>query len=109
MTLEVEATYEGGVLKPAQPLPLREHQRVIITVREEAPQARISYGLIPWRGDPEALRGIAEDPELRVLAVPMNFLDLPEGESVFIDANVFVYAFAADPTLGPPCRDLMAA
>ena len=30
----------------------------------------------------------------------MNFLDLPEGESVFIDANVFVYAFAADPTLG---------
>ena len=28
----------------------------------------------------------------------MNFLDIPEGESVFIDANVFVYAFAADPT-----------
>ncbi len=37
----------------------------------------------------------------------MNFLDLPEGELVFIDANVFVYAFAADPTLGPPCRDLV--
>ena len=37
----------------------------------------------------------------------MNFLDLPEGESVFIDANVFVYAFATDPTLGPPCRDLV--
>jgi hypothetical protein len=32
----------------------------------------------------------------------MNFLDIPESESVFIDANVFVYAFAADPTLGPP-------
>jgi hypothetical protein len=43
---------------------------VIITVREEAPQARISYGLIPWRGDPEVLRGIAEDPELRVLEYP---------------------------------------
>jgi predicted nucleic acid-binding protein len=37
----------------------------------------------------------------------MNFLDIPEGESVFIDVNVFVYAFAADPTLGPPCRDLV--
>src|SRR5271165_4109409 len=37
----------------------------------------------------------------------MNFLDIPEGESIFIDANVFVYAFAADPTLGPPCRDLV--
>ena len=62
--------FTAVVLKPAQPLPLREHQRVIITVREEAPQARISYGLIPWRGDPEVLRGIAEDPELRVLEYP---------------------------------------
>ena len=34
----------------------------------------------------------------------MTFLDIPAGESVFIDANVFVYAFAADPTLGPPCQ-----
>ena len=37
----------------------------------------------------------------------MTFLDIPRGESVFIDANVFVYAYAADPTLGPPCRDLV--
>jgi len=70
MALEVEATYEGGVLKPAQPLPLREHQRVIITVREEAPQDRISHGLIHWRGDPEVLRGIAEDPGSRALEYP---------------------------------------
>ncbi len=70
MALEVEAIYVGGILKPAQPLPLREHQRVMITVREEAPQARISYGLIPWSGDPEVLRRIAEDPELRVLEYP---------------------------------------
>jgi predicted DNA-binding antitoxin AbrB/MazE fold protein len=70
MALEVEATYEGGVLKPTQPLPLREHQRVSITVREETSQARISYGLIPWTGDPEVLRAIAEDPESRVLEYP---------------------------------------
>ena len=70
MALEVEATYEDGVLKPAQPLPLREHQRVTLTVREESPRARISYGLIPWTGDPGVLRGIAEDPELRVLEYP---------------------------------------
>ncbi len=37
----------------------------------------------------------------------MTFLEIPRGESVFIDANVFVYAYAADPTLGPPCRDLV--
>jgi predicted nucleic acid-binding protein len=36
----------------------------------------------------------------------MTFLDILAGESVFIDANVFVYPFAADPTLGPPCQDL---
>lgn len=37
----------------------------------------------------------------------MNILAIPKDESVFIDANVFVYAFAADPTLGPPCRNLV--
>jgi hypothetical protein len=26
--------------------------------------------MIPWRGDPKVLRGIAEDPELRVLEYP---------------------------------------
>ena len=70
MALEVEATYEDGVLKPERPLPLREHQKVVITVREETTQARISYGLIAWKGDPETLRRIAEDPELRVPEYP---------------------------------------
>jgi predicted DNA-binding antitoxin AbrB/MazE fold protein len=32
MTLTVEAVYENGVLKPAQPLPLKEHEKVRITV-----------------------------------------------------------------------------
>ena len=32
MTLTVEAIYEDGVLKPAQPLPLREQERVQITI-----------------------------------------------------------------------------
>jgi predicted DNA-binding antitoxin AbrB/MazE fold protein len=70
MALEVEATYEDGVLKPERPLPFREHQKVIITVREQTAQARISYGLIAWKGDPETLRSIAEDPEYRVLGCP---------------------------------------
>ena len=70
MALEVEAIYEDGVLKPERSLPLREHQRVIISVREAAAQARITYGLIAWKGDPETLRRIAEDPELRVLGSP---------------------------------------
>jgi hypothetical protein len=32
MTITVEAVYENGVLKPAQPLPLAEHERLEIVV-----------------------------------------------------------------------------
>ena len=32
MTLTIEAVYENGVLKPAQPLPLKEQERVQLTV-----------------------------------------------------------------------------
>ena len=31
-SIVVDATYEDGVLKPRQPLPLREHEMVRITV-----------------------------------------------------------------------------
>jgi len=34
----------------------------------------------------------------------MIFADIPAGESVFIDANVFVYDFGPDPVFGLPCR-----
>jgi len=37
MTLTVEAVYENGVLKPAQPLPLQEHERVRVTVEPARP------------------------------------------------------------------------
>jgi predicted DNA-binding antitoxin AbrB/MazE fold protein len=33
MTLTVESVYENGVLKPLQPLPLKEHEKVQITVK----------------------------------------------------------------------------
>ncbi len=36
MTLTVEAIYENGVLKPLQPLPLKDHERVEVTVRSAA-------------------------------------------------------------------------
>jgi len=32
MTITIDATYEQGVLKPSQPLPLREHEVVRVTV-----------------------------------------------------------------------------
>jgi predicted DNA-binding antitoxin AbrB/MazE fold protein len=35
MTLTVEATYENGVFKPAEPLPLAERQRVELVIRAQ--------------------------------------------------------------------------
>jgi predicted DNA-binding antitoxin AbrB/MazE fold protein len=74
MAIVVEATYEDGVLKPAEPLPLEEHQQVRVLVYPAGGQAampsddaeslvRRSYGLLGWTGDLETLRRLAEDPE----------------------------------------------
>jgi predicted DNA-binding antitoxin AbrB/MazE fold protein len=37
MSLTIEAVYENGVLKPVQPLPLAEHEKVRITVEPARP------------------------------------------------------------------------
>jgi len=34
MTKTIEAVYENGVLRPAEPLPLKEHQIVTVTVEQ---------------------------------------------------------------------------
>ncbi len=39
MTAAVEAIYEGGLLRPLQPLPLAEHTRVRISVETLTPEA----------------------------------------------------------------------
>ena len=70
MTIEIEATYENGMLKPDRPLPLEEHQRVKVVVEEEVSHARRSYGVIGWKGDPEVLRKIAIDPEFGIQESP---------------------------------------
>ena len=63
MPLTVEATYENGVLRPAQPLPLQEHQKVRVTIQPASNWVQETYGLCGWKGDPEALRRLALDPE----------------------------------------------
>ena len=40
MSLEVEATYENGVLKLDKPLPLGEHERVTVSVKPLASPIR---------------------------------------------------------------------
>ena len=67
MTLTIEAIYENGVLKPIQPLPLQEHDRVQITVQVKQSVARESAGMLRWRGDWETLRQLADDDEFGIL------------------------------------------
>jgi predicted DNA-binding antitoxin AbrB/MazE fold protein len=66
----VEATYENGVLKPDQPLPLAEHEKVQITVNMAVSRVRATAGLIRWKGDAETLERIALDPEFGIEECP---------------------------------------
>ena len=50
MTLTVEAVYENGVLRPTQPLPLQEHEKVQVTVKRASSRVRQTAGLIGWTG-----------------------------------------------------------
>jgi predicted DNA-binding antitoxin AbrB/MazE fold protein len=74
--LVVEGTYEDGVIKPDRPLPLKEHERVRFTILDSTQIAAAlaaverTYGLIPWTGDPEVLRQIAEEPEFGISESP---------------------------------------
>jgi predicted DNA-binding antitoxin AbrB/MazE fold protein len=64
MTLTVEAIYENGVLKPAQPLPLKEHETVRITIEPAVTHVRRSAGLIGWTGSQEDADFVALSPAL---------------------------------------------
>ncbi len=63
MTVTVEAVYENGVLKPTRPLPLKEQQRVQVTVQTPSNWVQETAGMIKWTGDHETLRRLAEDVE----------------------------------------------
>jgi predicted DNA-binding antitoxin AbrB/MazE fold protein len=63
MSVEVEATYDGGVLKLDHPLPLADKQRIRITVHLPVSRARESAGLLQWKGTAEDLEYLAESPD----------------------------------------------
>ena len=69
MSLEIDATYENGVLKLDKPLPLHEKQRVKVTI-EEFEKPGLTFGLIGWVGDPDVVRRIALDPEFGIQESP---------------------------------------
>ena len=76
MSIIVEAIYENGSLKLAQPLPFKEHERVRVSINTPADVQKAleaverGYGLIRWTGDAETLRRVAEDDEFGILESP---------------------------------------
>jgi predicted DNA-binding antitoxin AbrB/MazE fold protein len=63
MPLTVEAVYENGVLKLAQPLPLKDREKVRVTVHRAESRAERAAGVIPCT-DPKLIEWVATDPEL---------------------------------------------
>ena len=70
MAITIEATYENGVLKPAQPLPLQDHEKVLVTIQPEGTWAERTAGMLQRTGDPEVLRRLIEDPDFGILESP---------------------------------------
>jgi len=60
MTLAFEATYENGVLKPKEPLPLKEGDTVRVTI-ETTPHLLRAYGIVGWTGSVEDLDYLIDD------------------------------------------------
>jgi predicted DNA-binding antitoxin AbrB/MazE fold protein len=66
MTITVDATYENGTLRLERPLPLKEHEKVRVTVEPGFRRAHQTAGMIEWRGDVETFERVeaeAERPE----------------------------------------------
>jgi predicted DNA-binding antitoxin AbrB/MazE fold protein len=64
MSLSVEAVYENGVLKPVEPLPLKEHEKVRVTIQQGDTPLLRAYGIMGFTGTAEEADYFALDPEL---------------------------------------------
>lgn len=63
MSLTFEAIYEDGVLKPIEPLPLKEHEKVTVTLSSGQTWVERTSGIIPCT-DLRIIEWTAEDAEL---------------------------------------------
>jgi predicted DNA-binding antitoxin AbrB/MazE fold protein len=49
MAITVEAVYENGILKPSQPLPLKEHEKVRVTIEPVDNWVQATAGMLGWQ------------------------------------------------------------
>jgi len=62
MPRNIEAVYEGGVLRPLSPLKLKEHEKVRITLEEGESLVRVSSGMFSGLDD-NLIEEVALSPE----------------------------------------------
>ena len=67
MSITVHAVYENGVLKLTQPVPLKDLEKVRVTIEPELSWAERTAGLLRWTGEPETLQQIAKGDEFSIL------------------------------------------
>ena len=67
MGLELEATYEHGILRLSREVPLQDGQKVRIIIHPDGGAAHRLSGLIPWSGNQEELSNYLHDPDEGVL------------------------------------------
>jgi len=76
MSITFDATYENGVLKPAEPLPLAEHEKVRVTVEA---QLQVSDETDDAKGPDSSIASLAEEIAARARSLPPGSLDsLPD-------------------------------
>jgi predicted DNA-binding antitoxin AbrB/MazE fold protein len=63
MTITVEATYENGTLKLSQPLPLKDQEKVQVTIQADSSARTRGYGLVRWTGSLQDLDYLINDIE----------------------------------------------
>src|SRR5262249_34342467 len=102
MPLTVEAVYENGVLRPTQPLPLKERERVQITLAPKTNWVQETYGICRWKGTAKEAHRLPP-----ACGGAMTVAVLVAGDAVFVDANTLPYHFEPHAVWGPPCSDLL--
>ena len=64
MAIVIEAVYENGVLRPSEPLPFHEHEKVQVTIQAISSPLLDSYGIMGFTGSAKEADYFALDPEL---------------------------------------------
>jgi predicted DNA-binding antitoxin AbrB/MazE fold protein len=70
MGLEIEAVYEGGVLRLPRELPLEEGATVRLTIHPPGRAGVVKHVRIPWSGSLEELDRFLGDPDAGVSGGP---------------------------------------